>query len=132
MNGNARRTTSITYPLAPSQGLNRKIAHWQGGSHRQLLFLQTNSVLLEQWQPGITNGCLKSRICFPLLAQITGHMVKGEEQVVFRKQTQRKSQFDLLVPSGSHIVMKHWTGDLGYQKILARATIDALQLREVI
>lgn len=64
----------------------------------------------------------------PFLAQIARDMVEGEEQVVLRKQAQRKTQLDLLVPGGRHIVMQHRAGNLRDQKILARTTIDALKL----
>lgn len=128
MNGHlAKLTTPPTYPLAPSEGLNGEVAHWQGGSHRQLLLLEADPILLQQWQPGIPNWCLKGGMCIPFLAEITGHMVEGEEQMVLWEQAQGKTQLDLLVPSGRDIVMQNWTGYLGDEQILARTSIDALK-----
>lgn len=127
MNGHsAKLTTPPTYPLAPTEGLNGEVAHRQGGRHRQLLLLQADPILLQQRQPGITNGCLKGGMCVPFLAQITGHMVEGEEQMVLGKQAQGQTQFDLLVPSGRDIVMQNGAGYLGDEQVLARTSIDAL------
>lgn len=95
-----------TYPSAKSQRLDREISGGKRGRHRQTLLVNIQFAFAQQRKPCEAHSTLE-RVRQLLLLDVARNVVEREQQMMLRRDVNRKLDFDLLVPGGRRVVVEH-------------------------